>query len=200
MPFSHVTFPFENARCFLGSCRSNPPPLSIRSACRYVASRDTFGCGVHPRTGPHARNAAPPSLAPAPHGPALWSGRPIWLWGRGRCVWRPPPGLPPHGVLPRRGFVVERAWIEVAREAVGPEGRVVPQQWLSRTTAAHVRADDRHRLDFVVYGATTNGEALCCDATLVSPLTRTGPSPGPTPGRGSRMLRRAGARSHATRS
>ena len=52
--------------------------------------------------------------------------------------------------------------------------RVVPQQWLSRTTAAHVRADDRRRLDFVVYGATTNGEALCCDATLVSPLTRTG--------------------------
>ena len=93
---------------------------------------------------------------------------------------------PRTGLLPRRGFVVERAWIQkkrkkiqVAREAVGPEGRVVPQQWLSRTTAAHVRADDRRRLDFVVYGATTNGEALCCDATLVSPLTRTGrPVPG----------------------
>ena len=31
---------------------------------------------------------------------------------------------------------------------------------------------DRHCLDFVVYGATTNGEALCCRATLVSPLSR----------------------------
>ena len=31
-----------------------------------------------------------------------------------------------------------------------------------------------HRLDLVIYGATLNGSALCCDATLVSPLTRTG--------------------------
>ena len=30
------------------------------------------------------------------------------------------------------------------------------------------------RLDLVVYGATAHGSALCCDATLVSPLTRTG--------------------------
>jgi len=34
---------------------------------------------------------------------------------------------PRTGLLPRRGFVVERAWVQVAREAVGPEGRVVPQ-------------------------------------------------------------------------
>ena len=86
---------------------------------------------------------------------------------------------PRTGLLPRRGFVVERAWVQVAREAVGPEGRVVPQQWLSRTTAPRVHPGDRRRLDFVVYGATSNGEALCCDATLVSPLTRAGrPVPG----------------------
>ena len=86
---------------------------------------------------------------------------------------------PRTGLLPRRGFVVERAWVQVAREAVGPEGRVVPQQWLSRTTAPQVHPGDRRRLDFVVYGATSNGEALCCDATLVSPLTRAGrPVPG----------------------
>ena len=30
------------------------------------------------------------------------------------------------------------------------------------------------RGDVVIYGATANGTALCCDATLVSPLTRTG--------------------------
>ena len=72
----------------------------------------------------------------------------------------------PHtGLLPQHDSVVERAWVQVAREAVGPEGRVVPQQWLSRTKAPQVHADDRRRLDFVVYGATNNGEALCCDAT-----------------------------------
>ena len=37
-----------------------------------------------------------------------------------------------------------------------------------------VGAEDRRRLDLVVYGATPHGGALCCDATLVSPLTRTG--------------------------
>ncbi|CAE6921553.1 unnamed protein product, partial [Symbiodinium sp. KB8] len=69
--------------------------------------------------------------------------------------------------------VVERAWVRMAREA-GAEGQVVPQQWLAHTTATGVPADDRRRLDLVVYEATANGGALCCDATLVSPLTRTG--------------------------
>ena len=35
-------------------------------------------------------------------------------------------------------------------------------------------ADDRRRLDFVIYGAAARGEALCCDATLVSPVRRDG--------------------------
>ena len=59
-------------------------------------------------------------------------------------------------------------------EAVGPEGQVVPQQWLAHTTAAGVASDDRRRLAMVVYGATPLGGALCCDATLVSPLARNG--------------------------
>ena len=67
--------------------------------------------------------------------------------------------------------IVERAWVRVAREAVGPEGRVIPQQALAATPAA-VPSDDQRRLDMVVHGATPRGEALCCDATLVSPLTR----------------------------
>ena len=47
------------------------------------------------------------------------------------------------------------------------------------TPAPGVPADDRRRLDLVVYGATPRGGALCCDATLVSPLARTGhPQPG----------------------
>ena len=38
---------------------------------------------------------------------------------------------------------------------------------------------DRRRLDLVVYGAMPGGEALCCDATLVSPLAPAGrPFPG----------------------
>ena len=65
---------------------------------------------------------------------------------------------PRSGLLARRARVVERAWVWIAREAVGPEGQVVPQQWLGHTSAPGVAADDRRR----------------CDATLVSPLTRTG--------------------------
>ena len=50
----------------------------------------------------------------------------------------------------------------------------MPQQWLTYTTAPDVPASDRQRLKLVVYGATAHGGAHCCDATLVSPLTRTG--------------------------
>ena len=81
---------------------------------------------------------------------------------------------PRTGLLARRAKIVERAWVRVAREAVGAEGQVVPQQWLAHTSAPDVPSDDRRRLDLVVYGATAHGDALCCDATLVSPLTRTG--------------------------
>ena len=58
-------------------------------------------------------------------------------------------------LLARRAKVVERAWVRVAREAVGAEGQVVAQQWLTHTTATGVPADDRRRLDLVVY-ATAN--------------------------------------------
>ena len=68
------------------------------------------------------------------------------------------------------------AWVRVAREAVGPEGQVVPQQWLAHTTAPGVPPQDRRRLDLVVYGATTRDGALCCDATLVSPHKDRSPS------------------------
>ena len=81
---------------------------------------------------------------------------------------------PRTGLLARRAKPLEHAWVRIAREAVGPEGQVVPQQWLARTSAPGVDSADRRRLDFVVYGATPLGEALCCDVTLVSPLTREG--------------------------
>ena len=66
-----------------------------------------------------------------------------------------------------------RAWIQVVRGAVGPEERVVAQQWLANTTAPGV-AEDRRRLDFVIYGAAARGEALCCESNLVSPIRRHG--------------------------
>ena len=88
---------------------------------------------------------------------------------------------PRTGLLARRAKPLERAWIRVVREAVGPEGQVVPQQWLVRAPAPGVDPDDSRRLDFVAYGATQLGEALCCDVTLVSPLTRDGrPQPSST--------------------
>ena len=88
---------------------------------------------------------------------------------------------PRTGLLARRAKPLERAWIRVVREALGPEGQVVPQQWLVRTPAPGVDPDDRRRLDFVAYGATQLGEALCCDVTLVSPLARDGrPQPSST--------------------
>ena len=78
-----------------------------------------------------------------------------------------------------RAKLVERAWCKVACEAVGPEGHVVPQQWLVNTTAPGIAPGDRGRLDLVIYGAAPLGGALCCDVTLVSPLTRDGePHPG----------------------
>ena len=74
-------------------------------------------------------------------------------------------------LLARRAKPLEHAWVRIAREAVGPEGQVVLQQWLARTSARDVDPADCRRLDLVVYGATPLGEALCCDVTLVSPLT-----------------------------
>ena len=83
------------------------------------------------------------------------------------------------------------------REAVGADGQVVLQQWLFATTAPRVALDDRPRLELVIFGALRMGGALCCDATLVSPLTRTGqPQPG-TAAHDGAMLRVAERRKRA---
>ena len=55
---------------------------------------------------------------------------------------------------------------------LGPEGRVVPQQWLANTSAPRLAQGDRRRLDFVLYGAMRMGKALCCNSALVAPLRR----------------------------
>ena len=85
-----------------------------------------------------------------------------------------PSPAPARGLLARRTKIVERAWVHVARKAVGLDGQVISQQWLVHTTSPGVPADDRRVLDLVVYGATPRTFSLCCRATLVSPLARTG--------------------------
>ena len=51
---------------------------------------------------------------------------------------------------------------------------MAPKQMLRDTNIPIVQPGDQRQLDMVVYGVTPNGEALCCDATMVSPLTRDG--------------------------
>ena len=93
---------------------------------------------------------------------------------------------PRTGYLAKRAKLIERAWIAVCREAVGPEGHVVPQQWLTHTSAPGVPASDRRCL------------ALCCDATLVSPVTSEGvPHPSAEHSAGVALLT-AERRKHAT--
>ena len=60
------------------------------------------------------------------------------------------------------------------REAVVPEGRVIPQQWLVHTTAPGVAADDRQRLDFVVYTAPQPEAKRCAATPRWSPVARDG--------------------------
>ena len=78
------------------------------------------------------------------------------------------------GLLARRAKVVELAWLRVAREAVGAEGRVIAQPLLGDTNIPGVSCSDQRRLDIVIYGADPHGVALCGDATLVAPLNRRG--------------------------
>ena len=83
---------------------------------------------------------------------------------------------PRTGYLARRAGPIERAWTQIAREA---GGRVVHKQLLRDTSVAGIAPSDRRQLDLVVYGLTRDGTALCCDATVVSPLRRDGsPHPG----------------------
>ncbi len=78
---------------------------------------------------------------------------------------------PRTGLLARRAGPIERAWTRVLREA----GARVAHKQLLRDTNVRVRnPQDQRQLDMVAYGITTSGSALCCDATMVSPLQRNG--------------------------
>ena len=60
---------------------------------------------------------------------------------------------------------LKHAWEHVAREAVGPEGQVVPQQWLARTSAPDIDPADRRRLDFAGL-PRSGGLVLRCQARV----------------------------------
>ena len=97
---------------------------------------------------------------------ALRPGRSTQMWHarsrlRRRCRYGDHHAACPRtGLLARRAKPLEHAWVRIAREAVGPEGQVVPQQWLARTSAPHTDPADRRCLDFVAYRATALGGAV----------------------------------------
>ena len=82
-------------------------------------------------------DCACPSQLPPGGGPSPGCGGPVDLLGDHALA------CPRTGLRARRAKVVERAWIRVAREAVGPEGHIVPQPWLAHTTAPRVETTDR---------------------------------------------------------
>ena len=95
------------------------------------------------------------------------------------------------------GSECRRAGLRVAHEAIGSDGQVIPQQWLVRTTALGVPADDRRRLDLVVYTQTA-GKRAVLGRDPVSPLARTGhPQPGAADTNGA-VLRVAERRKRST--
>ena len=167
--------PRPRAAAFLAAIPPCALALPGRSACRCMAPS-------HPKRPPHLAHRRGNADRVASQAPAPTPAR------TGRCGSTAEPGCgrstdafgdhalacPRTGLLARRAKLVERAWCKVAREAVGPEGHVVPQQWLVNTTAPGIAPDDRRRPDLVIYGATPLGGALCCDAALVWPLTRDG--------------------------
>ena len=68
--------------------------------------------------------------------------------------------------------------MRVAREAVGPEGRVVPQQWLAHTTAPRV-ADGDHAWTSSCMGPRCTARHFAATPLWCSPLRADGaPVPG----------------------
>ena len=74
----------------------------------------------------------------------------------------------------------------------------MPQQRFAHTTAPGVASDDRRRFDPVIYGATPLGGAICCDATLLSPLRRDGTPHAGAPARDGAVLQVAERRKRTT--
>ena len=116
---------------------ARPPGLAslpIRAARGLLACRYPRRGSHHALAGSHASCASATTALASPNClRALW---PITRLRRAsRLLGDHAPACPRTGLLARRAKVVERAWIRVAREAVGPEGHIVPQPWLARPAA-----------------------------------------------------------------
>ena len=138
--------------------------LTRHCCCPSRAHKPPRGSRLYPRTGPpHCRRRSCKSLFADASGCHSLHGhgcrRRLDPWGDHALA------CTHSGLLARRAKLVEQAWLAVCREAVGAEGHVVPQQWLSHTSAPGVPTSDRRRLD------SPQGLAPCCDATLASPIT-----------------------------
>ena len=169
-----ATYTSASARCYQ-VCRPAPARSCALKLGRTRVRLTAIPAEPATTLSPHAMQLAlrrrlrlPLPLRPKRCGPSPGCGGLVDVFGDHALA------CPRTGLLARRAKIVERAWVRVAHEAVGADGQVVPQQWLSNTTAPGVAPDDRRRLDLVIYGASPMGRASCCDATLVSPLTRTG--------------------------
>ena len=151
MPFSQLTLPFENACCF-------PPWLRpLEPLCTLSPVRLPV-CGL--------RQSLRMQCAPLhPTSCTLQLMRRYLRLPLSRIYIHC--GAKAETVVGLRsmhmGTATSACWIR-CRERVGSARSRGRQQWLQRTTGPQVHAD-------FVYGATTNVEAMCCDATLVSPLT-----------------------------
>jgi len=92
---------------------------------------------------PHTRPSQPPHC-PRKRRLSLPSKsvRPLSRMRRARRrLRRPCLGLPSHWALGSASNDRRTAWVRVARKAVGADAQVVPQQWLSNTTARGVAPD-----------------------------------------------------------
>ena len=192
--YTLTLLPRSNATALLGAGSPGAVAVPVGSPSRGVAHGHTHGQVHLAATRSHADRASQTSPYAAASGTRPL--RPTWA--------RMPKTVRPLGRpcarlhMARRAKLVEQAWLAVCCDTVGAEGHVVPQQRLSHTSAPGVPTSDRRRLDLVVYGASPLGLALCCDATLVSPITGTS-TPHPraehTPGI---ALRMAESRKRAT--
>ena len=75
------------------------------------------------------------------------------------------------GVLQTRAVPLEKAWRRVCKEAGGHLQRT---GYLRDSNLGNILPTDERRLECVVNGLPPLGEQLAVDATLVSPLKRTG--------------------------
>ena len=79
------------------------------------------------------------------------------------------------GRFQSRAYPLERAWMQVCREAGGRVWRPQPLVCRLGLTANRCPAIDARRLYFAVFGLPISGGfPLCADATIVSPLSAEG--------------------------